>query len=465
MSYRTTLLILFSAFTISALSSCQNNSYSKEEIIDKMPLTRIGISKDITELSSADAEIVAKLYLGEQNQLQTKNPAKSIKNIVTVTDSTGRPAIYAINFNDGFIWVSATKDYYPILAEVKHGTFTSEDTGTGLDFIRDELTYSVVSPKPDSIITKMRMLWQKYEIAEEETIRTKVNSDYYDELTELKDIALDNGYKCYPLSKAKENGMSESVYNTFEEKAIDAYAGGSYDGSDEYDYDATAYIFEKEYSTNETIGPLVATKWGQQAPYNSAVPGDKKLGCVTIATAQFMKFYKLSADYNWEDMPNTSSSSTLSNFLAELRTKLKINDNGEGYISDALKYLNSLTKDPQFSKSKYSSSSLLNYVKRNNVAILYGYNTARNVGHAWICDGHSYQDRGTEYQLYVLNPSAKEFDYIKWHTETISYGFDIHLFSMNWGWYGAYDGWFKESDWPSSTMTYSSDKGMILKTK
>lgn len=256
------------------LFSCQKNSSSEEKIVDKTPSTRIGISRKITELTSSDAETIARLYLTDS--YGTKSSTKSIRNIVTVTDSTGKAAFYAINFDDGFIWVSATKDYYPILAEVEHGTFTSNDTGTGLDFVRDELAHSVTSPKPDSILTKMRMLWHKYELAEEgETVRTKVNSEYEEELTELKDIAMDNGYKCYPLSKAIENGMSQGVYNAFEDKAIDAYAGGSYDGSDEYDYNTTAYIFEKDYSVNEVINPQVTTHWGQEDPYNSDVPGGK----------------------------------------------------------------------------------------------------------------------------------------------------------------------------------------------
>ncbi len=464
MSRRTTFLILLSAFTISALSSCQKNFYSNEGSSDKVASSRIGISRASTELSSSDAETVAKLYLGEQNQLQTKNSAKSIKNIVTVTDSTGRPAIYAINFNDGFIWISAIKDYYPILAEVEHGTFTSGDTGTGLDFIRDELTYSVVSPKPDSIITKMRMLWQKYELAEEgEAIRTKVNSEYEEALAELKDIAMDNGYKCYPLSKAKENGMSESVYNTFEEKAIDAYAGGSYDGNDEYDYNATAYIFEKNYNTNEVINPQVTTHWGQKAPYNSDVPGRKVLGCVTIATAQLMKFYKLPIFYNWDAMPNTGSNDILSAFLADLRVKLKIDNDGSGHIEDAKTYLNSLSSKYKFKIITYSNYELAWSLKQKNVAIMRGYSSKLKAGHAWICDGYTYVDHGMEYLLYVLNPSTRDFDYIKWHTEYTSNGLSEYTFHMNWGWNGQDDGNFKEGYWPSDDYSFSSDKRLVLK--
>ncbi len=456
--------ILGAILVSSILASCQKNVYSNEDSSDKVASSRIGISRASTELSSSDAETVAKLYLGEQNQLQTKNSAKSIKNIVTVTDSTGKPAIYAINFNDGFIWISATKDYYPILAEVEHGTFTSGDTGTGLDFIRDELTYSVVSPKPDSIITKMRMLWQKYELAEEgEAIRTKVNSEYEEALAELKDIAMDNGYKCYPLSKAKENGMSESVYNTFEEKAIDAYAGGSYDGSDEYDYDATAYIFEKNYNTNEVINPQVTTHWGQEDPYNSDVPGGKALGCVTVATAQLMKFYKLPIFYNWDAMPNTGSNDILSAFLADLRIKLKIDDNGNGLIKNAVSHLNSLSNKYSFKSISYLNSTLVNNIKQGNVAIMYGNTGGNTVNHAWICDGYRINKCGLEYILYVLNPSSRDFDYIKWHTERTPTLQDLYTFHMNWGYSGDKDGWFYDGNWIVNGSNYSYNKGMVLK--
>ncbi len=446
------------------LFSCQKNSYSKEEIADRASLTRVGISREATELSSSDAETVARLYLTENSGINTKSTTKFIKNIVTVTDSTGKNAFYAINFNDGFIWVSATKEFYPILAEVEHGTFSLDDTNTGLDFIRDELIYSAVSQKPDSIITKMRMLWQKYELAEDvEVIRTKVNSEYADELAELKDIAMDNGYKCYPLSKAMENGMTQSIYNTFEEKAIDAYAGGSYDGSDEYDYSATAYIFEKDYSVNEVVNPQVTTHWGQKAPYNSDVPDGKALGCVTVATAQLMRFYKLPIFYNWDAMPDTGSNDILSAFLADLRIKLKIDDGGGGYIKDAVSHLNSLSTKYNFTDEKYYNYKLANFLGRKNVAIMYGTNLKRNVGHAWICDGYTYVDHGIEYQLYVLNPSSRDFDYIKWHTEDITNGFSEYTFHMNWGWDGQDDGFFKEGFWPSDYYSYPTNKGMVLK--
>lgn len=445
------------------LFSCQKNSSSEEKIVDKTPSTRIGISRKITELTSSDAETIARLYLTDS--YGTKSSTKSIRNIVTVTDSTGKAAFYAINFDDGFIWVSATKDYYPILAEVEHGTFTSNDTGTGLDFVRDELAHSVTSPKPDSILTKMRMLWHKYELAEEgETVRTKVNSEYEEELTELKDIAMDNGYKCYPLSKAIENGMSQGVYNAFEDKAIDAYAGGSYDGSDEYDYNTTAYIFEKDYSVNEVINPQVTTHWGQEDPYNSDVPGGKKLGCVTIATAQLMKFYRLPIFYNWDAMPNSGSNDILSAFLADLRGKLKIDDDGGGYIADAVTYLNTLNSKYKFKNITYSNYKLVGSLKQKNIAIMRGYSSNLKAGHAWICDGYTYSEHGIEYQLYVLNPSSRDFDYIKWYTQDVSNGFSEYTFHMNWGWEGQYDGNFKEGYWPSSNYyNFSSDKRIVLK--
>ncbi len=94
---------------------------------------------------------------------------------------------------------------------------------------------------------------------------------------------------------------------------------------------------------------------------------------------------------------------------------------------------------------------------------MYGTNLKRNVGHAWICDGYTYVDHGIEYQLYVLNPSSRDFDYIKWHTEDITNGFSEYTFHMNWGWDGQDDGFFKEGFWPSDYYSYPTNKGMVLK--
>ncbi len=55
-----------------------------------------------------------------------------------IKDASDRTLMYAVNYEDGYIIVSATKNYYPVLAEVDHGTYTGEKTGTGQDVLMNE---------------------------------------------------------------------------------------------------------------------------------------------------------------------------------------------------------------------------------------------------------------------------------------------------------------------------------------
>lgn len=82
------------------------------------------------ELDATDAAAVAGIYLNNNalsrsgsNKASSRSViGKTVKNVVAINDSVGNPAIYAVNFDDGYIMVSATQKYFPILAEVEHGS-------------------------------------------------------------------------------------------------------------------------------------------------------------------------------------------------------------------------------------------------------------------------------------------------------------------------------------------------------
>ena len=196
----------------------------------------IGIPKGNVTLTEVDAATVAKLYL--KNKVATKTVApKTIKNVVTIPDDFGEPAIYAINFDDGFVWVSATKKLCPILAVVEHGTFSLEDSKVGIELIKQEYLQMI---RQSEVTDSIRRLWHQYEesVCNSE-VRTRTSSEFEDELANLKEYAWEEGYKVYRLSDAADNDMPQGIINGFEDIACDAYAGTSFDGG-EYDYTQTA---------------------------------------------------------------------------------------------------------------------------------------------------------------------------------------------------------------------------------
>lgn len=444
-------------------TACQKLSTIQPQVRLNVPQHyREGISADITYLSASDAITVAEMY--SKNGISTKaSEAKTIRNIVPIHDKTGKLIMYAVNFSDGYIWVSASKDFYPILAVVEHGTYTLKDTETGLDVIKSDIILEATRQKNDSTLKNIRNQWLFYETYKlEPVIRTKINDEYEDELADLREMAYKNGYKMYPLSDAINNNVPEGIINTLEDKAIDAYAGGAYDESEDYNYNITAYIVEHPYNNHIERGPFVTTHWGQGSPFNSKVANNYHLGCVTIATAQLMKYYRIPIWYNWDSMPDNSSNDILASFLADLHERLKIDTNGNGYVSNAVSYLNSFDGQ-NFKTRTYTRSDLISTIEKHDISILDGIKKGDKAGHAWICDGLDWSTYGTAYDLYVLNSQAyPRFEYIKNYTYKTESS-TVPLFHMNWGWYGSDDGWFHGENWKPGEFDFTYKKHITSK--
>lgn len=372
--------------------------------------------------------------------------------------------MYAVNFNDGFIWVSATKKTYPILAEVEHGCYTSADSETGMDILRNDLISYIRNLSDEDITKDVMISWKKYEIQDnDEVIRTKLSDAYYDALDELYAMAYREGYEIYRMTLAEEREVPSDVIN----QLVGSATSDDNIFGEEYAPKYPAYILEK-YQEKETkpFGPYVKTQWGQGSPFNSADPLNRKLGCVTIAVGQFMKYYQKPASYtignesySWDDMPLYTSNATLSTFLYDLREKLNIDDEGSGSIINARNVLN--TFNYGCSIKEYNKDKLLSLLKAKNIAILRGVDAKISTGHEWICDGYKTDQYFTEYNLYVLDPlKYPDFHYSNIDSAIPSVG-TIDFFHMNWGWEGDHDGWYLYNILTPGKYNLSENKKML----
>lgn len=201
-----------------------------------------------------------------------------------------------------------------------------------------------------------------------------------------------------------------------------------------------------------TVTPLVQAKWNQSPHYNALCPDQSVAGCVAIAMAMVMKYWNhpaqgegfhsydhqtygtLSANfgattYQWSSMPNrvTSPNTAVATLIYHLGVSVEMNysrnSSGAYVISSrspiehcaefALKtyfgYKNSLEGIRKFD---YTHAAWVNLLKNElNAArpIIYaGFGSGGGSGHAFVCDGYDSND----------------------------------FFHFNWGWGGAYDGYF-----------------------
>ncbi len=303
--------ILFSIVIL--LAAC-----TKENIVEVSPITQ-----DADVISFKDGDVVTKIEACDVANLFFSNLPNKIENKVLDTkvsnvknkkivksietffhERSDTPAMYLINYNGGgFIIISATKSYYPILAYSENNSLSIDsihNMNVGLSIWTEEAKLAIKESKTFSEETSsnIRILWTAYE-SESPTIskETTVNYTYeqymkfYQRMSQL--YTLCPGYSFGPLSSAR-SFLSESDYNNLVNIA------------NAYGSPLECTIVGYKQRPVEEVGPLIGTEWHQHQPYNNLCPNQYPAGCVAIAMAQIMKFHGVPRTYNWNNMPNSS---------------------------------------------------------------------------------------------------------------------------------------------------------------
>lgn len=86
----------------------------------KLDLTSLLIDKDIIDLKKEDAEKIAQNFLNKNVKTRSRQISQ-VKNIQAVLNEAGNPVAYVVNYKNGFVIVSATKLYDPVIAFSDNG--------------------------------------------------------------------------------------------------------------------------------------------------------------------------------------------------------------------------------------------------------------------------------------------------------------------------------------------------------
>lgn len=360
--------------------SCSKESLAGLIVSDDTTLdvsTILGISPSADNLTENDAKVVATLYMKSS---RTKSvDLEAVTDVITIVDCNDLPAIYAVNYEDGYVLVSVSKSTCPILAVAEHGKYVP-DSGTGRDVIINELVESVEYSRLEPAVYKS--CWRPYEMPEfvkNPETKSIVNDDYYDLLeTYLADWQRE-GRKIYYLRRQPDE-MPDDIYELFCNMARDDM--GEVKG---YPYIDCAIITEKFFEYRDKTGPFMTTSWNQTYPFNSHLDlWYEPLGCVTIATGQIMKYHRWPAKYNWTLMPDGTSNDTLSAFLKELHDELGV-ENGYASITDAARVFNSYAYNCR--RIVHSVSEVDKSIAMQLPVYMRGEDAKKQEGHAWVCDG------------------------------------------------------------------------------
>jgi hypothetical protein len=215
----------------------------------------------------------------------------------------------------------------------------------------------------------------------------------------------------------------------------------------------------KNFAKKGVVGPLVQTKWNQTPAYSSYCPFDSTSnihcvpGCVATAMAQIMKYWNYplngkghhkykhpnygvlsvnfdSATYNWGLMPNTVNMSNNEEvarlmYHAGVGVKMNYSPTSSGALHYTLPGDTALRCAETVLKYNFGYSRNLKSIFKNSYTPLAWYSILKSeldAGRPILFSGDS--GPGDDGHCFIND------------------GYDNYLLHINWGWGGAYDGYF-----------------------
>lgn len=372
----------------------------KENEIKKGSENFISMDEAISFASVLEHPIMVKDANGRTVGTQTS--FKDVKSVFEVPDANGEPSFYIINYEgDGFIIMSADDRANSIRAFSSDNAFSLNETDYPLGLVNWLMETS-------DLISDVRLL------NVEETEAVAQSWDVCGMQMMIQPI--DDGGDCG-----------------------DGGGGGCQD-------------------SQTTVGPLMATTWGQQRTYNDLVEnencaaGTAPTGCVATAMAQIMYYHSFPNNYNWENMQlGGMGTMETARLMRDVGQAVDMNYTCTASGADMEDATSAFSNDFGYQNATYSDfnhSTVKQQLGWNRPVMLSGYrtmvvncfgffcSTKYENGHAWVCDGYRsthFCNTGNTY---------------------------LHLY-MNWGWNGSLNGWFAYNRWNPGTRDYQYKKKMI----
>lgn len=424
-------------FLIIWMTACtsieQTDNDSKEEDHTRALL----LEKSTAPITAEQAINVVKLF-DIKNKTATKSNTDIISDVYTHFNEEGKPAFYAVNRGEenGFIIVSASRKYYPILAIVEKGHFDNHYPKIGLaSWVDEQCDLISAVEKGEYVFGDCDIAWSTYEKTSPMLyIPTKSEAEAF----ALRQACVASweaqGYSCYALQECP-NHLPAEIYNQW-------IAMASVSANPDYNYLDYSVILEKYVETVSSTGPLIGSSWDQANGFNAAVPNNYYVGCVPVAIGQIMWYFEKPSTFFWSNMYANSATQTTATFLYTLGCLMGIDyphfdsSASHGNGEDALNYYGYTT-----SFDYYNEATVINNIAMGKPVYVGG--DVQGVGqiHAWVCEGNRINQHHYEYTLKVLD-YALPLTYTNVGQPCYSgYGTYYYLYH-NLGYGGSGNGWY-----------------------
>ena len=418
-------------------------------------------------VTSQDAADVASAFWTGINNVSRAN-AENLEYEQETIYTENKPQMYVFNFDEGgFVLVSATKKYFPILAYSEDGTFTTGKEPIGLKMWLEETKYaqSCFEQQTDSVKAAIRLMWDQYDTDKKDYITNSTRAtsaeagqactqrlEYYYKLT-----SGGGGWSFAPLSQAANIFAQYGLSAEYQSLCYRAQINNS-------DLNSTVIGWRVEH-VGGIYGPFLNTSWHQHSPFSNNIGHDT--GCGTIAVAQLMNYYHYpstfvlnNVTYNWNNIPNYISGTSDQDAL----TKYVYNKIGTERVGSCIFTRPNNLKDGlrdmgyNVTRQNHNYLSVINELKNSRPVIMLGNEdnppSIENIeylgkSHYWVCDGvrdyTNYLVYFTEWQPYgngTFEPGWYSFE----SPNRVESNYTSRSYHMNWGWYEGgntqYNGWF-----------------------
>ena len=412
--------------------------------------TALGVPSESTDPAAVTMTEIGNIAAEMFGTSRSRSSAQQGYTIGEIRDGAGNPSIYVLNRpNDGgFVLVSATKDYYPVLGYSDKGNFDIEGIGAigGLEEWKDCITGNIAGAayQPADTLRKYRSMWHRYEDNRFEIKKADATrSISYNELLELQHIMIDSIRSMSDVDDffdITENIFgNEQEYETF----INLLQGVICPEYMEYWKELSMWV-ERTTRTHIKVDNFVMSTWNQSPGYNECFPLLKNgelayAGCGPVAAGQVMRYFEHPATFNWSDMPLNYPTRTTSQLLYDIaeRADAKYEEDWTGVKIDKLS--DALTS---YGYSVYlleSPSPIIANCQDRKPVITCGTNPATGKGHAWIISGIDYT---TDYHRYELWTFIHPDKFEKFSQDYLPDYYRTNFQYMNWGWGGIQNGFY-----------------------
>lgn len=463
-------------YFVICITACQKD-YSLNQNYSDFQKINNNAKEISTQISIEKATNIASKFLSYQAFPNLSSRSERYKETecsqIVIPDDNGNPTIYVINYKDGgYVLVSATRNYYPILAFSDKGVFQipKEEESNGSTLWLNATKESIINciTLNDSIKADIQALWNHYDM-QSGILEYKSTSSTpeaiqacWNRLYELEAQHTGEGWTFTTLESAESIFSGAGYSNTYNDLCISAEFNNSPLNCSVLGWRLSTYRNE--------AGPFIATQWGQNSPFDNLMDGEKP-GCAAVAAAQVMKYYEHPQtmtlngySFSWNNIPINVQENSDQPWLMKL-VSIALNTHhvlSYHYTtpSGLINGLNSLLYNVR--ENNFSADETTEFLYNNkkpiimlgnasNLSWIPGEPNLEYIGnsHYWICDGAltitpNILEYFTEWQPYGNGTFVNG-----WYTANNPGRLQSSTFvyyHMNWGWKGNNDGWYGFND-------------------